>query len=85
MTSQTLLNDHEFTGAVATLPLISIDVCVTGPNRKLLLGKRNNAPARGWGFTPGARIRKNGGIANALTRVLRDELPLPHAMATRTN
>lgn len=83
MTPHTLLSDHEFTRAVAALPLVSIDICVTGPNGSLLLGKRNNAPARGWWFTPGARIRKNEAIADALARVLRDELALPNAMAAR--
>jgi len=83
MTTQTLLSDSEFTRAVAALPLVSIDICVTSPNGELLLGKRNNAPARGWWFTPGARIRKNEAIADALVRVLRDELALPDTMAAR--
>lgn len=83
MTPQTLLSDREFTRAVAALPLVSIDICVTDPDGKLLLGKRNNAPARDWWFTPGARIRKNEAIADALVRVLRDELALPEAMAAR--
>src|SRR5450830_138978 len=43
-------------------------VCV--PTRKickpqLLLGRRINAPARGWWFTPGGRIRKNEALVQA--------------------
>ena len=33
-------------------------------------------PSRGWGFTPGGRIRKNETLAQALQRVARDELGL---------
>ena len=54
-------------------------VCV--PTRKickpkLLLGRRINAQARGWWFTPGGRIRKNEALVQALQRVAREELGL---------
>ncbi|MEO5659076.1 MAG: NUDIX domain-containing protein [Polaromonas sp.] len=67
---------HEFAAAVAALPLVSVDWVVTNPDGHLLLGHRINAPARGWWFTPGGRIRKNEALAQALQRVGQDELGL---------
>jgi len=67
---------HEFASAVAALPLVSVDWVVTNPDGKLLLGQRINAPARGWWFTPGGRIRKNEALVQALQRVTREELGL---------
>ncbi len=61
---------REFASAVAALPLVSIDWVVTDPDGRLLLGRRINAPARGWWFTPGGRIRKNEGLAPAVREVL---------------
>ncbi len=77
MKSPPLLSEKIFSQSVQALPLVSIDLCVTGAAGNLLLGRRNNAPARNWWFTPGARIRKNETIAQALARVMRDELALP--------
>jgi colanic acid biosynthesis protein WcaH len=42
-----------------------------------LLGKRNNAPARNYWFTPGGRIRKNEALDAAKTRIAHEELGLP--------
>lgn len=83
MNDDGFLSNALFSQAVAALPLVSIDLCVTDETGKLLLGKRNNAPAKGWWFTPGARIRKNEPLAQALRRLLRDELALPDAFAAR--
>jgi colanic acid biosynthesis protein WcaH len=85
MTEQPLLSNADFTAALAALPLVSIDVCVTDSRDRLLLAKRNNAPAKDWWFTPGARIRKNEAIKQALVRVLHDELGLPMTMAQRAS
>jgi colanic acid biosynthesis protein WcaH len=77
MTSPPVLSESVFRQGVEALPLVSVDLCITDEAGNLLLGKRNNAPARHWWFTPGARIRKNEPIAQALARVMRDELALP--------
>ena len=71
---------HEFAAAVAALPLVSLDWVITNPNGELLLGQRNNAPARGYWFTPGGRIRKNEALSLALARVAGDELGLAPAL-----
>lgn len=73
----------EFAAACAALPLVSIDLVVTNSDGQLLLGLRNNAPARGWWFTPGGRIRKNEPLADARLRVAQDELGLPASALAR--
>ncbi len=73
----------EFSAACAALPLVSIDLVLTNPAGQLLLGLRNNAPARGCWFTPGGRIRKNEPLAHARLRVAQDELGLPASALER--
>lgn len=73
----------EFSAACAALPLVSIDLVITNSDGQLLLGLRNNAPARGWWFTPGGRIRKNEPLADARLRVAHDELGLPASVLAR--
>ncbi len=70
----------DFATACAALPLVSVDVYVTrqvGKARELLLGLRNNRPAKGWWFTPGGRVRKGETVPKALERVIREELGIP--------
>lgn len=76
-----LLPAPAFAAAVAALPLVSLDWVLTNPDGQLLLGQRLNAPARGWWFTPGGRIRKNEALAHALQRVGCDELGLAPQVA----
>lgn len=73
----------QFSAACAALPLVSIDLVLTNSDGQLLLGQRNNAPARGWWFTPGGRIRKNEPLDQAKRRVANDELGLPAAALER--
>ena len=68
-----MLPEAQFREAMAALPLVSIDLCVTDPDGRLLLGLRRNAPARGCWFTPGGRICKNEPLDKALRRVAHDE------------
>jgi len=77
------LPEAQFRQAVAALPLVSVDWCVTDPQRRLLLGRRRNAPARGWWFTPGGSIRRNESLAVALQRFACDELGVPFAIAVQ--
>lgn len=73
------LSAEAFGTACAALPLVSIDLMVTRPGPdgpELLLGLRNNRPARDWWFTPGGRIRKNEAFGEAMSRVARDEIGL---------
>jgi colanic acid biosynthesis protein WcaH len=76
MSSHSLLPAAEFAQACAALPLVSVEWVLTNPDRQLLLGQRINAPARGWWFTPGGRIRKNEAFAQAKLRIAQHELGL---------
>lgn len=68
------LSEADFRQAVSALPLISIDLCITDPAHRLLVGLRTNAPAKDWWFTPGGRIRKNEAQEQALQRIACGEL-----------
>ncbi len=71
-----ILSTEVFTAAVDALPLISMDLCVTDTAGRILLGLRVNAPAQGFWFTPGGRIRKGEGQAAAFARLMAGELGL---------
>lgn len=73
MQNKFFLDKDEFSRAISMLPLISIDFCIIYEG-KILLGKRNNEPAKNFFFTPGGRIRKNERFEDALKRISVDEL-----------
>ena len=68
------LSSADFLKVLASVPLVSVDAYVLDPQHRLLLGWRNNAPARGYWFTPGGRIRKAEPLAAAWQRVWAQEL-----------
>lgn len=68
------LDTGTFTTVVANTPLIAIDLIVQNDSGEILLGKRLNAPARGFWFTPGGRIYKNESLENAFERITMAEL-----------
>ena len=68
------LNRDDFAQIVKNTPLISIDLIVRNKEREVLLGLRNNEPARGFWFVPGGRILKDERMAQAFRRIGRDEL-----------
>lgn len=68
------LDTETFTTVVANTPLIAIDLIVQNDSGEVLLGKRLNAPARGFWFTPGGRIYKNESLENAFERITSSEL-----------
>lgn len=57
-------------------PLVSVDLVCEDPQGRVLLGWRENRPARHTWFVPGGVIRKNERVAQALARVLQAELAL---------
>lgn len=63
-------------GIVRQTPLVSVDLVCEDPQGRVLLGWRENRPARHSWFVPGGAIRKDERVAQALARVLRDELGL---------
>ncbi|GAB56986.1 GDP-mannose mannosyl hydrolase wbdQ/wbhG [Glaciecola punicea ACAM 611] len=69
------LSRQGFTFLIENAPLVSIDICIVYAG-KILLGKRANAPARNYYFTPGGRIYKNEAWQNAIERITAVELGL---------
>lgn len=68
------LPDETFKRVIQHTPLISIDLIVRNEQGEVLLGKRVNAPAKGYWFVPGGRVRKNETLDDAFIRLVREEL-----------
>lgn len=68
------LPDETFKSVIQHTPLISIDLIVRNEQGEVLLGKRVNAPAKGYWFVPGGRVRKNETLDDAFVRLVREEL-----------
>jgi colanic acid biosynthesis protein WcaH len=77
------LQPEIFRAVIRHTPLISIDLLVRDPGRRLLVGKRRNRPARDSWFVPGGRINKDERLSEAFSRLTREELgsalPFSHA------
>lgn len=76
---QDRLEPSAFAHVVRHAPLISVDLILRNDRGEVLLGLRNNAPARDFWFVPGGRVRKAERLAAAFRRITRDETG--HAMA----
>jgi colanic acid biosynthesis protein WcaH len=68
------LEPEDFDNAVRLTPLVAIDLVVTSPDGRILVGRRKNEPAKGWFFTTGGRITKNETLAAAFKRIALAEL-----------
>jgi colanic acid biosynthesis protein WcaH len=68
------LTDPQFADVVRLAPLVSIDLVIRDCDGDVLVGLRTNAPAKGFWFVPGGRVRKNETIRNAFARILRAEI-----------
>jgi len=68
------LPDETFKSIIQHTPLISIDLIVRNEQGEVLLGKRINAPAKGYWFVPGGRVRKNETLDDAFVRLVKEEL-----------
>ncbi|WP_288390595.1 GDP-mannose mannosyl hydrolase [uncultured Acinetobacter sp.] len=68
------LPDQVFKTVIQSTPLISIDLVVRNEKNEVLLGKRLNAPAKGFWFVPGGRVQKDETLDSAFIRLLREEL-----------
>jgi colanic acid biosynthesis protein WcaH len=55
---------------------VSIDLVVRDDTGGVLLGRRSNAPARGWWFVPGGVIRKNESLDTGFAWIACGELGL---------
>jgi len=68
------LNAEEFLQVIRLSPLFSIDLVVVNEDIELLIGKRMNAPAKGWWFVPGGRVYKNEPLNEAFSRISNAEI-----------
>jgi colanic acid biosynthesis protein WcaH len=67
------LSHADLSDVVRLAPLISIDFIVRKSQREVLLGLRNNEPAKGFYFVPGGRVWKGERLSDAFTRILKSE------------
>jgi colanic acid biosynthesis protein WcaH len=51
------VDDDTFATVIRCAPLVSIDLVLRDPAGRVLVGCRNNEPARGMLFVPGSVIR----------------------------
>lgn len=70
------LPDETFKSVIQHTPLISIDLIVRNEQGEVLLGKRINAPAKGYWFVPGGRVRKNETLDDTFVRLVKEELAI---------
>jgi colanic acid biosynthesis protein WcaH len=68
------LDKTTFTTVIDSTPLVSIDLVVENPQGQVLLGMRNNRPAKGYWFVPGGRILKGETLDTAFSRLCKEEL-----------
>lgn len=69
-----MLSKDEFKKVVEYAPLFAMDLVIINADKKVLLGKRNNSPAKGYWFVPGGRVFKNETLDQAFERISHDEL-----------
>ncbi len=53
------LSAADFSTVIRSTPLVSIDLILTRPDGAVLVGRRQNEPAKAYWFVPGGRIRKD--------------------------
>lgn len=70
------LSNEEFGAVVEATPLVSIDLIVRDSAGQILLGYRENRPAKAFWFVPGGRVRKNERLDQAFARLAQVELKL---------
>lgn len=71
------LSHDDLRKVVRLAPLIAIDLIIRNAQGQVLLGLRNNEPAKGWYFVPGGMILKNESLRDAFARILKNETNLP--------
>jgi colanic acid biosynthesis protein WcaH len=68
------LEPGDFENVIRLTPLVAIDMVVRSSDGRVLVGRRNNEPAKGCFFVPGGRITKNETLAAAFRRISLAEL-----------
>lgn len=68
------LSKKEFSFVVRSTPVFALDLVMQGSAGSILLGMRENSPARGFWFVPGGRVFKNESLPHAALRILANEV-----------
>jgi colanic acid biosynthesis protein WcaH len=71
------LSDYEINTVIRLAPLVSIDLIIRDGANRVLLGLRNNEPAKGHFFVPGGIILKDETLAEAFSRIMQKEISQP--------
>jgi colanic acid biosynthesis protein WcaH len=73
MSSPQQLDERDLATVVRLAPLVSIDLVIRDGAGRVLLGLRNNEPAKDFYFVPGGRILKDERLHDAFARILAHE------------
>lgn len=73
-TTPAWLQPDTYVQVVELAPPVSLDMVLPDPDRRILLGYRNNRPAQGTWFVPGGRVGKNETRAEAWLRITHAEI-----------
>jgi colanic acid biosynthesis protein WcaH len=71
------LSDSDINTVIRLAPLVSIDLIIRDGANRILLGLRNNEPAKGYFFVPGGIILKDEPLAEAFARIMQKEINRP--------
>ena len=77
-----MLSKSTLYDVIKVTPIASVDILYTHKNR-VLLGRRNNSPAKGFLFNPGSKIQKLETITEAIQRVSNTEVGIEIRDQTR--
>lgn len=79
-----MLSKEDFIAIVKNTPLVSIDLIIENSEGEILLGWRNNLPAKDYWFVPGGRIQKDENFRDAFRRILKSETGMERELEDTT-
>src|SRR5664279_2413119 len=68
-----LLSHSDLDTVIRLAPLVAIDLIIRDSEDRILLGLRNNEPAKGYFFVPGGIVLKDEPLADAFARIMKRE------------
>jgi colanic acid biosynthesis protein WcaH len=71
-----LLSYADLDTVIRLAPVVAIDLIIHDSADQILLGLRNNEPAKGYFFVPGGIILKDESLAEAFVRIMKAETNL---------
>jgi colanic acid biosynthesis protein WcaH len=69
-----LLSHSDLNTVIRLAPLVGIDLIIRDTAHRVLLGLRNNEPAKGYFFVPGGIVLKDEPLADAFARIMKGEI-----------